>query len=198
MIEGIFTSFLLALMSLTGQGQAAEPLTRQFDHHYRHSRTTPAPTPSPSPAVTNAPTTASTEIASEQTCPGQADLAKTASALTCLASNARVFHDLTPIKANSTLMASAAAKNQDMLTCGYGHTACGRAGNYWIKNKGYTGKCSGENIAMGQRSPREVFTAWMNSPGHRANILEPKFRDIGVSQISGPRGPLWVMQLGGC
>ena len=85
-----------------------------------------------------------------------------------------------------------------MLNCGYGHTACGRASNYWVQAKGYTGRCSGENIAMGQRTPREVFTAWMNSPGHRANILNTSYRHIGVAQTASSRGPLWVMHLGGC
>ena len=41
----------------------------------------------------------------------------------------------------------------------------------------------GENIAMGQRTPEEVVDAWMNSPGHRANILSPHFSEIGVGYI---------------
>ena len=42
------------------------------------------------------------------------------------------------------------------------------------------GHCVGENIAMGQRTPREVVDGWMNSPGHRANILSSSFAEIGV------------------
>jgi len=40
---------------------------------------------------------------------------------------------------------------------------------------------AGENIAKGQRTPQEVMNAWMNSPGHRANILNPNFKKIGVA-----------------
>jgi uncharacterized protein YkwD len=105
---------------------------------------------------------------------------------------------LAPVKADAKLIAAADAKNQDQLSCGYGHTACGRAADHWIKAKGYAGHCSAENIAMGQRSPREVFAAWMNSAGHRANILGKDYRDLGVSEVTSSRGPLWVMQLGGC
>ena len=39
---------------------------------------------------------------------------------------------------------------------------------------------AGENIAMGQRTPKEVMNAWMNSKGHRENILNTSFDTIGV------------------
>jgi hypothetical protein len=87
---------------------------------------------------------ASSEIASETVCPGQSDVSQTAKALTCLTANARVFHGFKPVGANDALMAAAAAKDQDMLNCGYGHQACGRDFAYWIKAKGYTGKCYGK------------------------------------------------------
>ncbi|MNC67305.1 Cysteine-rich secretory protein family protein [compost metagenome] len=45
---------------------------------------------------------------------------------------------------------------------------------------GVTYQYAGENIAMGQRTPQEVMTAWMNSAGHRANILSANFNYIGV------------------
>jgi uncharacterized protein YkwD len=50
---------------------------------------------------------------------------------------------------------------------------------------GYSG--FGENIALGQQTPAAVMTAWMNSPGHRANILNPTFTHLGVGIASGPR-----------
>jgi uncharacterized protein YkwD len=46
---------------------------------------------------------------------------------------------------------------------------------------GYTYLKAGENVAQGQTSPQAVMTAWMNSPGHRANILDPEFNRIGVA-----------------
>ena len=59
----------------------------------------------------------------------------------------------------------------------------------------------GENIAMGQRTPEEVVEAWMKSPGHRANILSPKFSEIGVGFIRATDrssgGGYWVQDFGG-
>lgn len=155
---------------------------------------TPIPTATPTPVAPGAPA----EIASEATCPGQSDTAKTIQALTCLTSNARVFHGLKPVSDSQALLAATTAKAQDMAKCGYGHTACGLPFDHEILANGYTGQCYGENIAMGQRSPRDVFVAWMNSPEHRANILNAKYRDFGVAETPGSQGPLWVMELGGC
>jgi uncharacterized protein YkwD len=52
----------------------------------------------------------------------------------------------------------------------------------------------GENIARGQRTPAAVTSAWMSSPGHRANILHCAFTTIGVGHD--PRGPHWVQDFG--
>ncbi len=49
---------------------------------------------------------------------------------------------------------------------------------------------AGENIAKGQRSAEEVVKDWMNSPGHRANILNPKYTLIGVGYYNG----FWVQE----
>lgn len=46
-------------------------------------------------------------------------------------------------------------------------------------------RAAGENIAMGQRSPESVMKSWMNSPGHRDNILSPDFASIGVGYVDG-------------
>jgi uncharacterized protein YkwD len=53
----------------------------------------------------------------------------------------------------------------------------------------------GENIAMGQRSPQEVQTAWMNSPGHRANILTADFTHVGVAFYQREGGRTYWTQL---
>ena len=95
-------------------------------------------------------------------------------------------------------MAAAAAKAQDIINCGFSHTACGRAFDYWMKSKGFNGSCTGENIAEGQSTPIEVFTAWMNSAGHRANILNASYKYIGVIGTNSSAGVVWVMELGGC
>ena len=53
----------------------------------------------------------------------------------------------------------------------------------------------GENIAMGQHSSAEVINAWMNSSGHRANILNRGYRRIGVAAYTTPEGTIfWCQQ----
>ncbi|MNO04115.1 Cysteine-rich secretory protein family protein [compost metagenome] len=49
---------------------------------------------------------------------------------------------------------------------------------------------AGENIAKGQKDPAEVMAAWMNSPGHKQNILSPNYTKIGVAYYNGE----WVQE----
>lgn len=53
----------------------------------------------------------------------------------------------------------------------------------------------GENIAFGQRTPKEVTAAWIRSPGHRRNILNPRFRFVGFGRAGS--APHWVTNFGG-
>ncbi|RAY15460.1 CAP domain-containing protein [Actinomadura craniellae] len=53
-----------------------------------------------------------------------------------------------------------------------------------------------ENIAMGYPTPAAVMKGWMNSPGHRANILNCKLRAIGTGVATGGRGPYWTQNFG--
>jgi len=53
-----------------------------------------------------------------------------------------------------------------------------------MKNFGISYQSAGENIAMGQRSAQEVVTAWMNSDGHRANILNKNYTHIGIGYVA--------------
>lgn len=53
-----------------------------------------------------------------------------------------------------------------------------------------------ENIAMGQPDPASVMTAWMNSAGHRANILNCSLRTLGVGVATGAGGPWWTQDFG--
>lgn len=62
---------------------------------------------------------------------------------------------------------------------------------------GYPFMKVGENLAAGQLSVEEVMEAWMASPGHRANILDPDFTEIGLAvKIGGADGPFWVQEFG--
>lgn len=89
---------------------------------------------------------------------------------------------LQPLQLNEKLDDTAESHSQDMAVNHYfshdsldGSSASDRA-----KNEGYNYSTFGENIAAGQATPEDVVQAWMNSPGHRANILNPNFKDIGI------------------
>ncbi|MGW3032024.1 sigma-70 family RNA polymerase sigma factor [Streptomyces sp. NPDC001178] len=65
-----------------------------------------------------------------------------------------------------------------------------------ITAAGYKWSTYGENIAQGQQTPEAVMESWMNSPGHRANILNCSFKDIGVGVHDGSGGPWWTQDFG--
>ena len=54
---------------------------------------------------------------------------------------------------------------------------------------------AGENIASGQKTPAEVVAAWMNSPGHRANILSPTYNQLGVGLATSKSGKNYWTQM---
>jgi uncharacterized protein YkwD len=55
-------------------------------------------------------------------------------------------------------------------------------------------RTAGENIAYGNVSADQMMTMWMNSPGHRANILNPSFTRIGVGAVRTSSGRWWATQ----
>lgn len=64
-----------------------------------------------------------------------------------------------------------------------------------IRSFGISYKTAGENIASGQRTPTEVMNSWMNSQGHRENILKADFTHIGVGYCKGGEyGTMWTQQ----
>ncbi|MBO4981205.1 MAG: CAP domain-containing protein [Lachnospiraceae bacterium] len=64
-----------------------------------------------------------------------------------------------------------------------------------LKEQGVVFRGSGENIAWGQKSPRQVMEGWMNSEGHRANILNANFKNIGVGHYRDDNGVNYWVQL---
>jgi uncharacterized YkwD family protein len=99
-----------------------------------------------------------------------------------LTNKERARAGLPALKADAQLSAVAQKKSQDMQQNHYfSHTSPTYGSPFdMMRDFGVTYKTAGENIAQGQRTPQEVVTAWMNSPGHRANILNQQFTHIGV------------------
>lgn len=94
---------------------------------------------------------------------------------------------LQPLKPNWQLSRVARYKSQDMVNKGYfSHTSPTYGSPFRMMEAfGIKFSAAGENIAKGQRTPKEVMTGWMNSPGHRANILNPSYTEIGVGLAGG-------------
>lgn len=99
---------------------------------------------------------------------------------------------LTPFQIDEELSMVAREKSRDMAVQGYfSHTSPTYGSPFdMMKAFGITYSWAGENIAYGQRSPEEVVKAWMNSPGHRENIMNPNFTHIGVGYVE--TGNFWT------
>ncbi|MBD8078738.1 CAP domain-containing protein [Cellulosimicrobium arenosum] len=98
-----------------------------------------------------------------------------------------------PLAVDERLTAAARLHSEDMVERDYfDHTSLdGRSPWDRAKAQGYADP-SGENIAAGQRTAEEVVRAWMDSPGHRANILHCGFQDLGVGYQDG----VWTQLFG--
>lgn len=94
----------------------------------------------------------------------------------------RAQNGLSALKLNSELNAAAQNHSQDMALSDYfSHT--GKNGSQpWDRAKavGYEAQAMGENIAAGYTTPETVVQGWINSPGHRANLLNASFTELGV------------------
>ncbi|MGW1243275.1 CAP domain-containing protein [Streptomyces bobili] len=106
---------------------------------------------------------------------------------------------LRPLAADPLLATAARAYSADMAARSfYSHTSP-EGSQPWDRAAaaGSARRTIGENIACGQRSPSEVVEGWMNSPGHRANILKPAFTHIGVGFAGGgPSATYWTQLFG--
>ncbi|WP_246941599.1 CAP domain-containing protein [Bacillus pinisoli] len=99
-----------------------------------------------------------------------------------LVNQERAKQGLKPLTHRADLKAVAHKKAEDMINSNYfSHTSPNYGSPFqMMKTFGISYTAAGENIAKGQKTPQEVMNAWMNSPGHRANILKPEFDTIGV------------------
>ncbi|WP_455755117.1 CAP domain-containing protein [Streptomyces olivaceoviridis] len=103
-----------------------------------------------------------------------------------------------PVAEDPRLDKAAQGHSDDMAARGFfDHTdPDGDGPGERITAAGYRWSTYGENIAKGQQTPQAVMDSWMNSPGHRANILNCAFKDIGVGVHDGSGGPWWTQAFG--
>jgi uncharacterized protein YkwD len=110
-----------------------------------------------------------------------------ASSLVDLANADRTQLGLPPLAVNSELQDAAQLKANDMAQNGYfAHTSpSGKDPWYWFEQAGYNFSYAGENLAVYFSDSNDVNTAWMNSPEHRANLLNPNYTEIGIATAQG-------------
>lgn len=166
--------------------------------------TVPTQTQTNQPAQTQQTTPTTTQPVQEQpvtTTQTQPTTTQTASALSAyeqkvvdLTNQERAKNGLPALMVDLTLSKMAREKSRDMSTNGYfSHTSPTYGSPFdMMKKYGISYRYAGENIAMGQRTPEEVVKAWMNSEGHRKNILSPNFNYIGVGYVS--QGNYWTQE----
>ncbi|WP_299093390.1 CAP domain-containing protein [uncultured Metabacillus sp.] len=111
-----------------------------------------------------------------------------------LTNQERAKQGLPALKVDLELSKVAREKSADMQRNNYfSHTSPTYGSPFdMMKKFGITYKTAGENIAKGQRTPQEVVNAWMNSEGHRKNILSSNYTHIGVGYVA--EGNYWTQQ----
>lgn len=109
-----------------------------------------------------------------------------------LVNEIRKENGLSELKLNTELCAVARAKSQDMKDNNYfSHTSPTYGSPFdMMKTFGISYRTAGENIAMGYRTPEAVVNGWMNSEGHRANILNSSYKEIGMGYVAS--GNYWT------
>ena len=114
-----------------------------------------------------------------------------------LVNKERAAAGLSALKVNTTLAKVAETKAADMRDNNYfSHTSPTYGSPFdMMKQFGISYTAAGENIAKGQKTPAEVMNGWMNSSGHKANILNSNYTEIGVGYVTDSNGNgYWVQE----
>ncbi|MFJ6760248.1 CAP domain-containing protein [Streptomyces sp. NPDC091273] len=157
----------------------------------------PVPAPSKPVPAPSKPAAAPSAPAAPATRPSLDGHSAEEDAVVALVNQERAMAGCGPVRANPPLAALAGAFSKDMATRGFfshddpdGNSPWDRAAKAGLSGLG------GENIARGQGDAEAVMKAWMNSPGHKANILNCEFRTLGVGAHFADGGPWWTQDFG--
>ncbi len=146
---------------------------------------TPAPTRSTRPSKPKTPTVPTGGMNASE------------AAVVTLTNKERAKAGCPALRADNRLVLSARRHSADMAANNYfSHTSRNGASPWARMEKAGYPSPGAENIAKGYPTAAAVMKGWMNSPGHRANILNCKLRAIGVGMAGGNGGPLWTQNFG--
>ena len=111
-----------------------------------------------------------------------------------LVNEIRAEQGLSQLTTNGALSAAAGKRAEEIVSLFSHDRPDGRSCFTVLSEFGVTYQTAGENISAGRPTPEAVVEGWMNSPGHRANILNPNFKSLGVGYVSGQGsyGCYWV------
>ncbi|SFW55410.1 Uncharacterized conserved protein YkwD, contains CAP (CSP/antigen 5/PR1) domain [Amycolatopsis australiensis] len=185
----------------SGGGSGTDVAGRQVQTTTRPTTEAPAPTTSsatPTPTETSEttrPTTSEAAAPPPSTKAAARVAPSTAAQVIALVNDERANAGCKPLEEESHLTEAAQDYSDDMSARNFfSHTNPeGVTFDQRIKNAGYA-KPGAENIAKGQTSAQQVMDAWMNSEGHRANILNCSLTKIGVGVTT--KGWYWVQDFG--
>ncbi|RPK54228.1 RNA polymerase sigma factor [Streptomyces sp. ADI96-02] len=163
----------------------------------REPSRTPKPKPTPKKTAP-APAPRSATTGPKPARPAPAPQASVGGQVTRLVNVERAKAGCGPVASNGLLATAAQGHSADMAARNYfSHTSPdGTDPGDRITAAGYRWSTYGENIAKGQRSAADVVSAWMKSPGHRANILNCSFKEMGVGKQDSGDGPVWTQKFG--
>ncbi len=110
----------------------------------------------------------------------------------------RRAHGQSPLQFNRRLGQAAMSHACDMLTNNFfDHRGSdGSTSQRRVQATGYRDCIVAENLAWGYPQSKQIIDGWMNSPGHRRNMLHPRIEEFGVGITQGPKGPYWVLVVG--
>ncbi|MGG4131535.1 CAP domain-containing protein [Paenibacillus sp. PvP094] len=169
----------------TTKPETTKPETTKPSQPTQEEKPAPAPTEKPE----NSGSTGNTGNTGNNTSNSGSESAQSdfAAQVVKLVNAERAKAGLSALASDALLDKVALAKAKDMSNNNYFDHQSPTYGSPFdmMKQFGVTYSYAGENIAKGQKTPQEVVTAWMNSEGHRANILSKNFTQIGVGYYNG-------------
>ncbi|WP_443068675.1 CAP domain-containing protein [Streptomyces sp. NBC_01361] len=171
---------------------AASPSARQTTGTPSAPRTTASPSARQTTASPSAPRTTASPSAPATTAPASGDTAR----VLTLVNNERSKAGCSPLTMNAKLTKAAQDHSKDMASHrNMSHTGSdGSSPDDRITRAGYSWSSYGENVAYGYSTPEKVMAGWMSSPGHKRNILDCSFKEIGIG-LAQP-GSYWTQDFG--
>ncbi|MFE6156530.1 CAP domain-containing protein, partial [Streptomyces sp. NPDC057888] len=155
-------------------------------------KTTASPSAPKTTASPSAPKTTASPSAPATTASASGDTAR----VLTLVNNERSKAGCSPLTMNAKLTKAAQDHSKDMASHrNMSHTGSdGSSPGDRITRAGYTWSSYGENVAYGYSTPEKVMAGWMSSPGHKRNILDCSFKEIGIG-LAGPNS-YWTQDFG--